>query len=67
MLLMRVRPAIDRANKISPQHSRIFKEMVLIAKPDKPMQMVDKGTVKKKAVLRDYKEEINSLCVFFFS
>lgn len=54
-------PFIDKANRISPQHSRIFREMVLITKPDKPMQMVDKGTVKKKAVLRDYEEEINSL------
>lgn len=55
------RPAIEEGNKIAPSFSRIFKEMILIVNPDKPLPRVGKGTVAKKAALTLYEAEINKL------
>ncbi|KAG9309639.1 putative aminoadipate reductase [Chiua virens] len=54
-------PVIDEANKPSPAFSRIFKEMILITSADKPMLRAPKGTVQRKATLKDYDGEINTL------
>ncbi|KAJ3925541.1 MAG: putative aminoadipate reductase [Lentinula lateritia] len=54
-------PAIEEGNKIAPSFSRIFKEMILIVNPDKPLPRVGKGTVAKKAALTLYEAEINKL------
>ncbi|KAJ3879760.1 acetyl-CoA synthetase-like protein [Lentinula edodes] len=54
-------PAIEEANKIAPSFSRIFKEMILIVNPEKPLPRVGKGTVAKKAALALYETEINEL------
>ncbi|KAI0759234.1 male sterility protein-domain-containing protein [Trametes elegans] len=35
----RCRPSIERANEFAPQHSRIFKEVVLEASPSKPFRL----------------------------
>lgn len=55
------RPAIEEANRIAPSFSRIFKEMILIVNPEKPLPRVGKGTVAKKAALALYETEINEL------
>jgi hypothetical protein len=52
------------ANQKAPAFSRIFKEMVLVTSREKPMLRAGKGTVMKKATVKLYEEEINSLCVF---
>jgi hypothetical protein len=49
------------ANKISPAFSRIFKEMILVVKNEKPMLRTPKGTVKRKATLNIYEKEIDAL------
>ncbi|KII90646.1 hypothetical protein PLICRDRAFT_52360 [Plicaturopsis crispa FD-325 SS-3] len=54
-------PVIEQANKIAPAFSRIFKEMILITKPDKPMVRLAKGTVMRKATLAAYDAEISAL------
>ncbi|GAW10245.1 pre-mRNA-splicing factor ATP-dependent RNA helicase PRP43 [Lentinula edodes] len=54
-------PAIEEGNKIAPSFSRIFKEMILVVNPDKPLPRVGKGTVAKKAALTLYEAEINKL------
>ncbi|KAF5362791.1 hypothetical protein D9757_011015 [Collybiopsis confluens] len=54
-------PLVDEANQIAPAFSRIFKEMILIASPDKPLPRVGKGTVARKAALALYESEINEL------
>ncbi|THU99130.1 acetyl-CoA synthetase-like protein [Dendrothele bispora CBS 962.96] len=53
-------PTVEQANEFAPAHSRIFKEMILVADPKKPFEMTPKGTPRRNAVLRDYAEEIES-------
>lgn len=44
-----LRPFIEEANHIAPSFSRIYKEMILIASPTKPLPRAAKGTVMRKA------------------
>ncbi|KAG2133352.1 putative aminoadipate reductase [Suillus clintonianus] len=57
----RVWPEIEEANRAGPAFSRIFKEMVLVTRREKPMPRAGKGTVTKKAASQLYEEEINAL------
>ncbi|KAG2133342.1 putative aminoadipate reductase [Suillus clintonianus] len=57
----RVWPEIEEANKAGPAFSRIFKEMFLVTRREKPMLRAGKETVTKKAVIQLYEEEINAL------
>ncbi|OAX33021.1 acetyl-CoA synthetase-like protein, partial [Rhizopogon vinicolor AM-OR11-026] len=57
----RVWPEVEEANKEAPAFSRIFKEMILVTSREKPMPRVGKGTVNKKATVKLYEEEINTL------
>ncbi|KAJ3917166.1 hypothetical protein F5877DRAFT_91368 [Lentinula edodes] len=52
---------VQDANRIAPAFSRIFKELILVASPDKPLPRVGKGTVARKAALALYEPEINEL------
>ncbi|CDO73876.1 hypothetical protein BN946_scf185016.g33 [Trametes cinnabarina] len=54
-------PTVERANHFAPQHSRIFKEMILVADPAKPFHYNVKGLLRRKFILEDYKEEIDAL------
>ncbi|KIJ59312.1 hypothetical protein HYDPIDRAFT_33310 [Hydnomerulius pinastri MD-312] len=54
-------PLVEEANKAAPTFSRIFKEMILITSSEKPMARTGKGTVQKKATLKDYESEIDIL------
>ncbi|KAJ6541378.1 hypothetical protein B0H19DRAFT_1173050 [Mycena capillaripes] len=54
-------PAVEEANKIAPTHSRIFKEMVLVGNPAKPIELTVKGTPRRQAVLDAYAKEIEDL------
>ncbi|KAJ7189839.1 hypothetical protein GGX14DRAFT_580331 [Mycena pura] len=54
-------PTIVEANKFAPQHSRIFKEMILVADPSRPIELTAKGTPRRQAVLDMYKEEIKAV------
>jgi hypothetical protein len=52
-------PSIDSANQSSPTHSRIFKELVIIADAiNKPFPRTPKSTTKRKATLKLYEKEI---------
>ncbi|KAG2076580.1 putative aminoadipate reductase [Suillus decipiens] len=57
----RVWPEIEEANNGAPAFSRIFKEMILVTRGEKPMPRAAKGTVNKKTALKLYEEEINVL------
>lgn len=59
------RPLVEEANKISPAFSRIFKEMILITAPNKPLPRVGKGSVARKEALALYETEIKNLSVNF--
>ncbi|KIM78762.1 hypothetical protein PILCRDRAFT_10982 [Piloderma croceum F 1598] len=54
-------PTVQRMNTHAPQHSRLFKEMVLAASPSKPFTYTAKGTPRRQAILNDYKTEIEAL------
>ncbi|KAF8876660.1 hypothetical protein BD779DRAFT_1613269 [Infundibulicybe gibba] len=53
-------PTIEQANASAPAFSRIFKEMVLVASPEKLLPKTSKGTVMRKLALTLYAEEIEA-------
>ncbi|KAJ7803408.1 hypothetical protein B0H14DRAFT_2463681 [Mycena olivaceomarginata] len=54
-------PTVEQANHFAPTHSRIFKEMILVANPSKPVELTAKGTPRRQAVLDAYAEEIREM------
>ncbi|TFK33796.1 acetyl-CoA synthetase-like protein [Crucibulum laeve] len=54
-------PVIEAANQEAPAFSRIFKEMILITSPEKPLPRSNKGNVVRKNALKIYETEIQHL------
>ncbi|KAI0821733.1 acetyl-CoA synthetase-like protein [Trametes gibbosa] len=54
-------PSVERANAFAPQHSRIFKEMILVTSPSKPFQLNMKGLPRRVFILNEYEAEIEAL------
>ncbi|KAF8513307.1 hypothetical protein BU17DRAFT_95460 [Hysterangium stoloniferum] len=54
-------PSIEEANIFAPAHSRIFKEMILLASPSKPLSYTAKGTPRRGAILKEYATEIDAI------
>ncbi|KAJ6599959.1 hypothetical protein DFH09DRAFT_970599 [Mycena vulgaris] len=54
-------PTVEEANRFAPTHSRIFKEMILIANPSKPIELTPKGTPRRQAVIDMYGDEIRDV------
>ncbi|KAI1791167.1 acetyl-CoA synthetase-like protein [Ganoderma leucocontextum] len=54
-------PTIERVNEYAPQHSRIFKEMILVTHPSKPFQFNAKGLPRRGVVLTEYSDDIEAL------
>lgn len=54
-------PAVQKANDSSPSHSQIWKEMILVTSPDKPLPRTDKGSVRRKPAIQLYNAEIDEL------
>jgi hypothetical protein len=52
------RPLVERVNDCSPTHSRLFKEMILVASPLKPFEISAKNTPRRMAILTAYQDEI---------
>lgn len=51
-------PTIVAMNKEVPMHSRLVRELVLVANPGRPFALTDKGTVRGKITLALYEKEI---------
>ncbi|KAJ7193227.1 putative aminoadipate reductase [Mycena pura] len=51
----------EEANKNAPAFARIYKEMIQVTQPSRPMIRTPKGTVVKKATIALYKEDIEAL------
>ncbi|KAJ8094467.1 hypothetical protein PM082_010901 [Marasmius tenuissimus] len=51
-------PTIERMNEFAPQHSRLFKEMILVTSPGKPFTYTAKNTTRRQAILNEYAGEI---------
>lgn len=47
-------------NDYAPQHSRLFKEMILVASPNKPFSWTAKGTPRRGAIIGEYEAEIDA-------
>ncbi|TBU23410.1 acetyl-CoA synthetase-like protein [Dichomitus squalens] len=54
-------PTIERVNEFAPQHSRIFKEMILVTHPSKPFEHNAKGLPRRGVILKEYADEIEAL------
>ncbi|EKM52250.1 uncharacterized protein PHACADRAFT_211524 [Phanerochaete carnosa HHB-10118-sp] len=54
-------PQIKEANELAPAFARIYKEMIIVTDPDKPLSRSGKGTPIRKQVLVAYSEEIEKL------
>ncbi|KAJ5622949.1 acetyl-CoA synthetase-like protein [Penicillium lividum] len=54
-------PSVSQANDIAPTHSRIFKEMILIASRVKPLPLTPKGTISRPRALELYANEIDAI------
>lgn len=63
-LTCRTRPVLDEANRGVAAFSRILKEMIIFTSSDKPLPRTPKNTVSRKAALKLYSSEIDSLLVF---
>ena len=54
------RPTVERMNDYAPQHSRLFKEMILVTSPEKPFMYTAKGSTRRGAILNEYEAEIDA-------
>ncbi|KAK0461857.1 acetyl-CoA synthetase-like protein [Desarmillaria tabescens] len=54
-------PTVIKVNQFAPQHSRLFKEMIIVTKPGRPFMYTAKNTVRRQAILNDYSTEIATL------
>lgn len=54
---------MEEANKLGPSFARIFKEMIIITDPDKPMPRSGKGGVQRRAAILAYSDKIEELYV----
>ncbi|KAI0698146.1 hypothetical protein BC835DRAFT_1413279 [Cytidiella melzeri] len=57
----KVWPIIAEANALAPTFAKVFKEMILITDPSKPLPRAGKGTIMRKAALTLYANEIEML------
>ncbi|EMD36322.1 hypothetical protein CERSUDRAFT_74328 [Gelatoporia subvermispora B] len=53
-------PVVKSANDALPPHSRIVKELVIVASASKPFALSDKGSVREFQTLRLYEQEIEN-------
>ncbi|KAH8107711.1 acetyl-CoA synthetase-like protein [Cristinia sonorae] len=54
-------PYVETANKLGPGFARIFKELIVVAHPSKPLPRASKNTIQKKLALSLYSQEINDV------
>ncbi|KAI0318579.1 acetyl-CoA synthetase-like protein [Amylostereum chailletii] len=54
-------PTVIKVNEHAPTHSRIFKEMIMVTRPNKLMEFTPKGTPRRHVSLRSYDQEIDAL------
>ena len=55
------RPEVEASNSASASFARIFKEMILVASPNKPVPRTPKGTIMRKMALKMYDAEIEQI------
>lgn len=56
-----IRPVVEEANQLGPASAQIYKEMILVVDPKKPLPRAAKGSVIRPRALKLYEDEINNL------
>ncbi|KAI0028244.1 acetyl-CoA synthetase-like protein [Vararia minispora EC-137] len=54
-------PTVMKMNDFAPKHSRVFKGMIIVTTPEKPLEFTPKGNPRRSVCLRAYETEINEL------
>ena len=54
-------PYLIKVNETAPAYAKLQRDHIVFTKPDKPMSLADKGTVKRAATTKAYEEEIDQL------
>ncbi|KAJ7052219.1 putative aminoadipate reductase [Mycena amicta] len=52
---------VEQANAIAPAFAKVYKEMILVTRPDRPFVRAPKGTVVRKMTMALYEAEITAL------
>lgn len=60
-LLLCFRHAVEEGNANAPAFARVFKEMIIVTDPAKPLPRAAKGTVVRPQALTLYADEIENL------
>lgn len=60
-LLDEIWPFIENANKESPSHGRIHRDMILFTTADRPMPRAGKGTIQRQATVALYKTDLDNI------
>ncbi|QRV95150.1 AMP binding enzyme [Ceratobasidium sp. AG-Ba] len=59
-VLAEIWPYIVQANKSSPAHARLVKQMVVFTRPDIELPRTPKGTIPRSAAFKAYQSDINA-------
>lgn len=54
-------PTVEKINEFAPSHSRIFKEMIIVTNPNKPLEFTPKGTPRRQVCLEAYAQEVDAV------
>ncbi|KAK2802567.1 putative NRPS-like protein biosynthetic cluster [Onygenales sp. PD_10] len=54
-------PVVQKANESAPGHARLMKTRIGLSSPSKLFQTTPKGTIRRRTVIEDYKDEIEVL------
>lgn len=54
-------PYLIKVNETAPAYAKLQRDHIAFIKPDKPMIMADKGTIKRAATTKAYEEEIDEI------
>ncbi|KAI9742808.1 MAG: hypothetical protein M1818_003537 [Claussenomyces sp. TS43310] len=60
-LISEIWPTVEEANKVSPSHAHISRELVMVLEGDKRFPRAAKGTVMRHAATKEFAEDIDTL------
>ncbi|KAF7798276.1 hypothetical protein EIP86_009494 [Pleurotus ostreatoroseus] len=52
---------VEEANQLAPAFAKIYKEMIIVAAPTKPLPRPAKGTLARKQAVKEFEQEIEAL------
>ncbi|KAG8707500.1 hypothetical protein FRC08_000466 [Ceratobasidium sp. 394] len=61
LLVDQIWPYVERANHISPTHSRLARDAIIFVDPSRPLPRTPKGSIPRSAALKAYQKEIDDM------